>query len=48
MFYKKSMIIAGIALLMSLMTACHTVKGAGEDLQAGGEAISHAADKHSY
>ena len=28
-----------------LLSACNTVSGAGQDLSAGGHAISHAADK---
>lgn len=37
-----------ITLLLGLFTfalvGCHTVKGAGQDIQAGGKAIAHAAD----
>lgn len=28
-----------------MLIACHTAAGAGEDLSAGGHAVSHAADK---
>jgi entericidin B len=34
----------GLALLVALMAACNTVEGAGEDIEAGGEAISDAAE----
>ena len=30
---------------MPLLGACHTTAGAGEDISAGGHAITHAADK---
>jgi entericidin B len=28
-----------------LLAACHTTAGAGEDISAGGHAITHTADK---
>ena len=35
-----------LALLLAIgTTACNTVEGAGEDIQAAGEAIEDAADK---
>jgi predicted small secreted protein len=30
-----------------LLAACHTTAGAGEDLSAGGHAITHSAEKHT-
>jgi predicted small secreted protein len=38
-------IIALFVLLVGLagLSACHTVEGAGKDIQAGGEAIEDAA-----
>ncbi len=32
---------------LSFLTACHTVAGAGEDLQAGGHAITTTAHETS-
>jgi predicted small secreted protein len=31
----------------SLLTACHTTAGAGEDISATGHAITNSAEKHS-
>lgn len=36
--------LVGIAPMLG---ACHTTAGAGEDLSAGGKAITHSADKHA-
>lgn len=33
-----------IMLLASTLTACHTLSGVGQDVQAGGRAISRAAN----
>lgn len=30
-----------------LLSACHTTAGAGEDISAGGQAITHSAEKHA-
>ena len=30
-----------------LLGACHTTAGAGEDISAGGEALTHSAEKHT-
>ncbi|WP_114393324.1 entericidin A/B family lipoprotein [Oleisolibacter albus] len=40
--------ISAAALLLTLLglTACNTVEGAGQDLQAGGEAIEKSADRN--
>jgi entericidin B len=37
--------IAAAAIVSIALTGCQTVKGFGEDLSAGGKAISHAAQK---
>ncbi len=40
--------IAFLLLASSLLlTACHTVAGAGQDISNGGHAISNSAEKHS-
>jgi predicted small secreted protein len=40
-----------IALLLlagtSILAACNTVAGAGEDISKGGHAITNSAEKHS-
>ncbi len=32
-------------LLLSLLAACHTIQGAGQDLSATGRAVSNTAEK---
>ncbi len=36
------LVLIGMAPLLG---ACHTTAGAGEDISAGGHAVTHAADK---
>jgi predicted small secreted protein len=36
---------AGLGLLTLMAAACNTIAGAGEDIQAGGDAIEDAADE---
>jgi predicted small secreted protein len=40
---------AVIALLIGMLnfSGCHTVKGAGQDIEKAGEGIQNSADKHS-
>jgi predicted small secreted protein len=33
--------------LAPMLSACHTTAGAGEDLSAGGHAITNSAEKHA-
>jgi entericidin B len=42
----KTILIFAITLLIvsSILTGCNTIRGAGEDIQEGGEAIERAAD----
>ena len=35
-----------IALVFTVLTACNTMKGAGEDIQEAGEKIEETADKY--
>ncbi len=45
---KQLVINLGLVLGLSLtLTACHTVAGAGQDLQAGGHAITNTAQETS-
>ena len=37
--------IAILLVIMGTLSACHTMKGLGEDIQKGGQAIEKAADK---
>jgi len=41
MIIIKKIVLVGC--LFSLMAGCHTVKGAGQDVSAGGHAITRAA-----
>ncbi len=34
----------GLIALMSVLSACHTTAGAGEDISDGGKAIEHSAE----
>lgn len=36
--------LLAISATALMLNACNTVDGAGEDIQAGGHAISHAAE----
>lgn len=36
--------VLGLMWVVTQMTACNTMEGAGEDIQEGGEAIEDAAD----
>jgi predicted small secreted protein len=44
-----SLALALLALigLAPMLGACHTTAGAGEDLSAGGHAITNSAEKHT-
>ncbi|HYC03002.1 MAG TPA: entericidin A/B family lipoprotein [Azospirillaceae bacterium] len=41
----SKLIAAGLLLAATSLSACNTVAGAGEDLQAGGKAVERTADK---
>lgn len=41
----KTLKIAALALGLAALAACNTVEGLGEDVSAGGEAISNTAEK---
>ncbi len=41
---KNTIKIAGFALFTTLLAACNTIKGAGEDIEAGGEVVQDVAD----
>ena len=41
-------LMAAISLMAMLLAACHTTAGAGRDISAAGDAITHSATEHSY
>jgi len=44
-FKKLFLTIFTTLAVLSMVTACNTVRGAGQDIQSGGHAISKAAVK---
>ncbi len=42
----KMMSVSAVAILFLTLAACNTVKGVGQDMQAGGKALSGSAEKH--
>ena len=46
---KLSIALALLMLLAAapLLGACHTTAGAGEDISAGGHALTNSADRHT-
>ncbi len=42
---KNALKYAGLGLLTLMAAACNTIAGAGEDIQAGGNAIEDSADE---
>lgn len=42
---KRIKLIAGLALALSMLSACNTIAGIGKDLQAAGGAISEVSDE---
>ncbi len=41
------LILALLVAAAPMLSACHTTRGAGEDLSAAGQSIEHAADKNT-
>ena len=41
---KNPFIIAGVSLMALMAAACNTVEGAGQDVEATGEAIENTAE----
>jgi predicted small secreted protein len=39
--------LVALAGLAPMLGACHTTAGAGQDISAGGRAITNSADKHT-
>ena len=40
---KKMLLIA--AMVMAVVTGCHTIHGVGQDVKAGGQHLSNAANR---
>ena len=36
-----------VLIAASALTACHTMKGLGQDISAGGQDLTRAAEKHT-
>ncbi|MCC3705569.1 entericidin A/B family lipoprotein [Rouxiella badensis] len=43
MLKKSILTLVSVIVLSSLLTACNTTRGVGEDISAGGHAVSRAA-----
>ena len=43
---RKLATIAGLLFAMSLLSACNTVSGFGEDVQKAGNKLEQSADRH--
>lgn len=41
----KTLLVAFLGISVLSLTACNTVAGAGQDTQAAGRAVEHAAEK---
>ncbi|MFS2224290.1 entericidin A/B family lipoprotein [Pantoea sp. B65] len=44
MFKKSIAAIFSVLILSTLLSACNTTRGVGEDVQAGGKAIQKSAE----
>ncbi|UXI68298.1 entericidin A/B family lipoprotein [Tahibacter amnicola] len=42
--FKTSALLLGLVAALAPLTACHTVKGAGKDIERAGEEIQEASD----
>lgn len=48
--HKKARLILTLGLLAAaapLLSACYTMRGAGEDMQAAGKGITNSSDSHT-
>jgi predicted small secreted protein len=43
----KRVCVLAAMLIATCLTACNTVKGAGQDIQKGGEKLENSAEQHS-
>ena len=42
---KRIVLVMALGIVVGGIAGCNTVKGAGKDLQQGGQAIENAADR---
>lgn len=42
---RRSLLLAGLALLGAPLAACNTIEGAGEDVESVGNAVEEGADE---
>jgi predicted small secreted protein len=42
---RLAITLLALAMAMPLLSACNTTAGVGQDVSAGGHALTHAADK---
>jgi predicted small secreted protein len=45
---RRIQLLLAVGLSAMLLAACHTTAGAGRDISAAGNAITHPATEHSY
>jgi predicted small secreted protein len=45
---RRIQLLVAMVLSAMLLAACHTTAGAGRDISAAGNAITHSATEHSY
>lgn len=44
---KHLLSFLALVLVAASMSACHTMKGLGQDISAGGQDLTRAAEKHT-
>ncbi len=42
----KTFVVAGLLTLLTILSACNTMHGLGEDVESGGEKIQKSSDHH--
>lgn len=43
---SKKFVVAALLMALAGLSACNTMEGAGEDIQAGGRALENSADRN--
>lgn len=43
---SKKFVVAALLMALTGLSACNTMEGAGEDIQAGGRALENSADRN--
>ncbi|RZU98909.1 entericidin A/B family lipoprotein [Spiribacter vilamensis] len=44
--FRQTLNLAGITLVIILITGCNTMEGAGKDIQKAGQALESSADRN--